>query len=167
MAEKVIGRIVQIMGAVVDVEFPPGQVPKVLDALRVTNPMIDDREWNLVLEVAQQLGDNVVRCVAMDYTDGLKRGQEVLATGGPLLVPVGKPTLGRIINATGDPVDEAGPIKTDKMYPIFRPAPALTELDVQIKVLETGIKVFDLLIPFPVVEKWGPLVEQGLVRPLS
>ncbi|HBT03277.1 MAG TPA: F0F1 ATP synthase subunit beta, partial [Thermodesulfobacterium commune] len=105
MAEKVIGKIVQVMGPVVDVEFPPGQVPKLLDALRVTNPAIDDREWNLVLEVAQQLGDNVVRCIAMDTTDGLRRGQEVWATGEPIKVPVGKATLGRIMNVVGDPVD--------------------------------------------------------------
>jgi len=162
MAEKVIGKIVQVMGPVVDVEFPPGQVPKLLDALRVTNPAIDDREWNLVLEVAQQLGDNVVRCIAMDTTDGLRRGQEVWATGEPIKVPVGKATLGRIMNVVGDPVDEAGPIISDKYYPIHRPAPALTEQDVTIKVLETGIKVFDLLIPFPRGGKMGTFGGAGV-----
>ncbi|MDK2861464.1 MAG: F-type H+/Na+-transporting ATPase subunit beta [Thermodesulfobacterium sp.] len=162
MAEKVIGKIVQVMGPVVDVEFPPGQVPKLLDALRVTNPAIDDREWNLVLEVAQQLGDNVVRCIAMDTTDGLRRGQEVWATGESIKVPVGKATLGRIMNVVGDPVDEAGPINADKYYPIHRPAPALTEQDVTIKVLETGVKVFDLLIPFPRGGKMGTFGGAGV-----
>ncbi|WP_028840571.1 F0F1 ATP synthase subunit beta [Thermodesulfobacterium hveragerdense] len=162
MAEKVMGKIVQVMGPVVDVEFPPGQVPKLLDALKVTNPAIDDREWNLVLEVAQQLGDNVVRCIAMDTTDGLRRGQEVWATGEPIKVPVGKPTLGRIMNVVGEPVDEAGPITSDKYYPIHRPAPALTEQDVTIKVLETGVKVFDLLIPFPRGGKMGTFGGAGV-----
>jgi F-type H+-transporting ATPase subunit beta len=160
--EKVIGKIVQVMGPVVDVEFPPGKIPKILDALRVTNPAIDDREWNLVLEVAQQLGDNVVRCIAMDTTDGLRRGQEVWATGQPIMVPVGKPTLGRIMNVVGDPVDEAGPIQSDKYYPIHRPAPALTEQDVNIRVLETGVKVFDLLIPFPRGGKMGTFGGAGV-----
>ncbi len=160
--EKVIGKIVQVMGPVVDVEFPPGKIPKILDALRVTNPAIDDREWNLVLEVAQQLGDNVVRCIAMDTTDGLRRGQEVWATGQPIMVPVGKPTLGRIMNVVGDPVDEAGPIQSDKYYPIHRPAPALTEQDVNIRVLETGIKVFDLLVPFPRGGKMGTFGGAGV-----
>ncbi|WP_022854599.1 F0F1 ATP synthase subunit beta [Thermodesulfobacterium thermophilum] len=162
MAEKVMGKIVQVMGPVVDVEFPPGQVPKLLDALKVTNPAIDDREWNLVLEVAQQLGDNVVRCIAMDTTDGLRRGQEVWATGEPIKVPVGKATLGRIMNVVGEPVDEAGPINADKYYPIHRPAPALTEQDVTIKVLETGVKVFDLLIPFPRGGKMGTFGGAGV-----
>jgi len=160
--EKVIGKIIQVMGPVVDVEFPPGKIPKILEALRVTNPAIDDREWNLVLEVAQQLGDNVVRCIAMDTTDGLRRGQEVWATGQPILVPVGKPTLGRIMNVVGDPVDEAGPIKADKYYPIHRPAPALPEQDVNIRVLETGIKVFDLLVPFPRGGKMGTFGGAGV-----
>ncbi|QER42358.1 F0F1 ATP synthase subunit beta [Thermodesulfobacterium sp. TA1] len=162
MADKVMGKIVQVMGPVVDVEFPPGQVPKLLDALKVTNPAIDDREWNLVLEVAQQLGDNVVRCIAMDTTDGLRRGQDVWATGEPIKVPVGKATLGRIMNVVGEPVDEAGPINADKYYPIHRPAPALTEQDVTIKVLETGVKVFDLLIPFPRGGKMGTFGGAGV-----
>ncbi len=160
--EKVIGKIVQVTGPVVDVEFPPGKVPKILEALRVTNPAIDDREWNLVLEVAQQLGDNVVRCIAMDTTDGLRRGQEVWATGNPIMVPVGKATLGRIMNVVGDPVDEAGPIQSDKYSPIHKPAPALTEQDVTIKVLETGVKVFDLLIPFPRGGKMGTFGGAGV-----
>ncbi len=160
--EKVIGKIVQVMGPVVDVEFPPGKVPKILDALRVTNPAIDDREWNLVLEVAQHLGDNVVRTIAMDTTDGLARGQEVWATGQPIVVPVGKAVLGRIMNVVGDPVDEAGPIQSDKVYPIHRPAPAFTEQDVTIRVLETGVKVLDLLVPFPRGGKMGTFGGAGV-----
>ncbi len=160
--EKVIGKIVQVMGPVVDVEFPPGKVPKILDALRVTNPAIDDREWNLVLEVAQHLGDNVVRTIAMDTTDGLARGQEVWATGQPIVVPVGKGVLGRIMNVVGDPVDEAGPIQADKFFPIHRPAPAFTEQDVTIKVLETGVKVLDLLVPFPRGGKMGTFGGAGV-----
>ncbi len=160
--EKVMGKIVQVMGPVVDVEFPPGKVPKILDALRVTNPAIDDREWNLVLEVAQHLGDNVVRTIAMDTTDGLARGQEVWATGQPIVVPVGKAVLGRIMNVVGDPVDEAGPINSDKMYPIHRPAPAFTEQDVTIRVLETGVKVLDLLVPFPRGGKMGTFGGAGV-----
>ena len=160
--EKVMGKIVQVMGPVVDVEFPPGQVPKILDALRVTNPAIDDREWNLVLEVAQHLGDNVVRTIAMDTTDGLARGQEVWATGAPITVPVGKAVLGRIMNVVGDPVDEAGPIQADKQYPIHRPAPAFTEQDVTIRVLETGVKVLDLLVPFPRGGKMGTFGGAGV-----
>ncbi len=160
--EKVIGKIVQVMGPVVDVEFPPGKVPKILDAVRVTNPAIDDREWNLVLEVAQHLGDNVVRTIAMDTTDGLARGQEVWATGQPIVVPVGKAVLGRIMNVVGDPVDEAGPIKSDKVYPIHRPAPAFTEQDVTIRVLETGVKVLDLLVPFPRGGKMGTFGGAGV-----
>jgi len=160
--EKVMGKIVQVMGPVVDVEFPPGKVPKILDALRVTNPAIDDREWNLVLEVAQHLGDNVVRTIAMDTTDGLARGQEVWATGQPIVVPVGKGVLGRIMNVVGDPVDEAGPIQADKFFPIHRPAPAFTEQDVTIKVLETGVKVLDLLVPFPRGGKMGTFGGAGV-----
>ncbi|QJA06106.1 F0F1 ATP synthase subunit beta [Thermosulfurimonas marina] len=159
---KAVGRIVQVMGPVVDVEFSPGYLPAILEALRVTNPAIDDRPWNLVLEVAQQLGDNVVRTIAMDTTDGLYRGQEVVATGAPIKVPVGKPTLGRIMNVVGDPVDEAGPLVSDTYYPIHRPAPALTEQDVNIRVLETGIKVFDLLIPFPRGGKMGTFGGAGV-----
>ncbi len=160
--EKIIGKIVQVMGPVVDVEFPPGKVPKILDALRVTNPAIDDREWNLVLEVAQHLGDNVVRTIAMDTTDGLARGQEVWATGQPIVVPVGKGVLGRIMNVVGDPVDEAGPIKADKYAPIHKPAPAFTEQDVTIRVLETGVKVLDLLVPFPRGGKMGTFGGAGV-----
>ncbi|HDD45293.1 MAG TPA: F0F1 ATP synthase subunit beta [Candidatus Desulfofervidus auxilii] len=144
-----IGKIVQVIGNVVDVRFEEGKVPKLLTALTVTNPTIDDTEDNLVLEVVQHLGDNVVRCIAMDYTDGLRRGMPVKDTGNPIMVPVGKEVLGRVINVVGKPVDGMGPIQAKEYYPLHRGAPALVEQEVTIKLLETGLKVVDLLVPFP------------------
>ncbi len=162
MSEANYGKIVQVMGPVVDVEFPPGKVPAILEAIKVTNPAIDDREENLTLEVAQHLGDNMVRTIAMDTTDGLQRGMKARATGSPIRVPVGEATLGRIMNVVGDPVDEAGPIDAKETYPIHRPAPAFTDQDVTIKVLETGIKVLDLLVPFPRGGKMGTFGGAGV-----
>src|SRR4029453_13494950 len=112
------GRVVQVMGPVVDVDFPPGELPEVYTALRLTNPSIDDRENNLVIEVAQHLGENTVRCIAMDGTDGLRRGQSAMNTGDGIRVPVGPKTLGRIMNVIGEPVDERGPIGAEKPLPI-------------------------------------------------
>ncbi|MEF3168849.1 MAG: F0F1 ATP synthase subunit beta [Deltaproteobacteria bacterium] len=155
MAAENIGKVVQVIGPVVDVEFEPGKLPAILNALFITNPAIDDRPDNLVVEVAQHLGDNVVRCIAMDTTDGLVRGMPVKDTGSPIKIPVGQPTLGRIMNVVGRPVDGQGPIKSDTMYPIHRKAPAFVEQDTQVQVLETGIKVIDLLIPFPRGGKMG------------
>ncbi len=149
------GRIVQVMGPIVDVEFPDGNVPEILTALLVTNPAIDDTEDNLTLEVAQHLGDNVVRCIAMDITDGLVRGMKVKNTGKPILMPVGEAVLGRVLNVVGKPVDGGPPIETDEYWPIHRPAPELEEQDTTIRVLETGIKVIDLLVPFPRGGKMG------------
>src|SRR5262249_27096414 len=114
------GRIVQVTGPVVDVEFPPGALPEIYNALRVSNPGIDEREDNPVLEVAQHLGENTVRTIAMDPTDGLMRGQEVRDTGDAIRVPVGEATLGRIMNVIGEPVDEKGPIRSSTTYPIHR-----------------------------------------------
>ncbi|WP_456433950.1 F0F1 ATP synthase subunit beta [Thermosulfuriphilus sp.] len=162
MSEANYGKIVQVMGPVVDVEFPPGKVPAILEAIKVTNPAIDDREENLTLEVAQHLGDNMVRTIAMDTTDGLQRGMKARATGAPIKVPVGEATLGRIMNVVGDPVDEAGPIDAKVTYPIHRPAPTFTDQDVTIKVLETGIKVLDLLVPFPRGGKMGTFGGAGV-----
>ncbi|MCB9691357.1 MAG: F0F1 ATP synthase subunit beta [Alphaproteobacteria bacterium] len=142
------GFIKQVMGPVVDVEFPPGAVPKILNSLRATNPRIDDNEGNLVLEVAQHLGENTVRTIAMDTTDGLRRGQSVRDTGQPITVPVGKEVLGRIFNVTGVPVDELGPLKTTKEWPIHRPPPDFVEQSTEAQILETGIKVVDLLAPY-------------------
>jgi F-type H+-transporting ATPase subunit beta len=146
--EKNIGKIAQIMGPVVDVKFENRQLPPIYTALMLTNPTIDDRENNLTLEVIQHIGDNTVRSIAMDSTDGLSRGLEVIDTGNEIMVPVGEETLGRIINVIGDPVDEAGPINAEKKYPIHRPAPAFDKLKTSDEILVTGIKVVDMLAPY-------------------
>ena len=143
------GVVTQVIGAVVDVKFPPGRLPEVYTALRVTNPAISDREWNLVLEVAQHIGESTVRTIAMDSTDGLVRGMKVKNTGQPILVPVGKATLGRILNVVGEPVDEGPPIQAEKFYPIHREPPTFLDQDVTIQIMETGVKVIDLLEPYP------------------
>jgi F-type H+-transporting ATPase subunit beta len=143
------GKIAQVLGAVVDVEFPKeGGIPAIYDAVLATNKAIDDRPNNLTLEVAQHLGDSVVRCIAMDLTDGLVRGQEVVDTGAPISIPVGPKTLGRILDVIGRPVDEAGPIETDTRWPIHRPTPSFEEQSTSKEMLETGIKVIDLLAPY-------------------
>ena len=133
------GFIKQVMGPVVDVEFPPGKVPNILNAITTSNPSIDDRENNLVLEVASHLGENTVRTIAMDSTDGLRRGQTVIDTGAPISVPVGREVLGRIFNVIGEPVDELGPLQTTKTWPIHRDPPAFTEQSTSAEILETGI----------------------------
>ncbi|MCK9240181.1 F0F1 ATP synthase subunit beta [Desulfocurvus sp.] len=148
------GKLVQVIGAVVDVEFPAGQLPNILTALEISNPNNTDAP-ELVVEVAQHLGNNLCRCIAMDATEGLVRGMEVRNTGKPILVPAGTASLGRIMNVVGRPVDELGPIDSDKMLPIHRPAPEFTEQSTKIELLETGIKVVDLLIPFPKGGKMG------------
>jgi F-type H+/Na+-transporting ATPase subunit beta len=142
------GKITQVIGAVVDVEFEPGKLPEIYHALRVTNPAINDSENNLVLEVAQHLGENSVRTIAMDSTDGLKRGQAVLDTGKQICAPVGRKTLGRIINVIGEPVDEMGPIGNDKENPIHREAPPFEDQSTKVEAFTTGIKVVDLLAPY-------------------
>jgi len=154
-AELAVGKIVQVIGPVVDVEFEPGKLPYIMNALAVSNPAINDVEGNLIIEVAQHLGDNVVRCVAMDQTDGLVRGMAAKDLGNPILIPCGPNSLGRIMNVVGRPVDGLGPIESDKMRPIHKPAPAFTEQDTEVNVLETGIKVIDLLVPFPRGGKMG------------
>ncbi len=142
------GRITQVIGPVVDVEFPEGGLPPILTALRVTNPAIDDREWNLVLEVALHTGGNSVRAISMDTTDGLTRGQRVQNTNSPIVMPVGEGALGRIMNVVGEPVDERGPINATRFDPIHRDPPTLTELETEVQAFETGIKVVDLLAPY-------------------
>ncbi|MDT7897324.1 MAG: hypothetical protein PVTTEEND_000917 [Candidatus Fervidibacter sp.] len=141
-----VGRIVQIMGVVVDVQFPEGKVPEVMNALIVDDP---SRQPPLVLEVQQHLGDNIVRTVAMDFTDGLRRGTLVYDTGGPIKVPVGEKTLGRLFDVCGNPIDELGSVEADEFWPIHRPAPPFEEQGTVSEQLETGIKVMDLLVPFP------------------
>jgi len=142
------GKITQVIGAVVDVEFEPGKLPPIYNALKVTNPAIDDREMNLVLEVAQHLGENAVRTIAMDGTDGLVRGQQVMDTGKQIVMPVGRKTLGRIMNVIGEPIDQMGPIGHEKEYPIHRPAPTFQEQSTKVESFTTGIKVVDLLAPY-------------------
>jgi len=149
------GKIVQVIGPVVDVEFEEGNLPYILNAIYITNPTINDEEDNLVVEVAQHLGDNVVRCIAMDVTDGLVRGMAAKDTGGPITVPVGKECLGRILNVVGRPVDGLGPIDIKNTAPIHREAPSFMEQDTSVHVLETGVKVIDLLVPFPRGGKMG------------
>jgi F-type H+-transporting ATPase subunit beta len=143
------------MGPVVDVEFPPGGLPEIFTALRVTNAGIDDRADNLVLEVAQHLGENTVRTIAMDTTDGLRRGQDVRNTGDVIRVPVGEATLGRIMNVIGEPVDEKGPISAEMTYPIHRAAPEFVDQSTSVEAFETGIKVVDLIAPYPKGGKVG------------
>jgi len=142
MANNAVGRVTQVLGAVVDVQFD-GELPAILNALHV-----DNQGKRLVLEVAQHLGENSVRTVAMDTTDGLVRGREAVDTGGPISVPVGPETLGRIINVVGEPVDERGPVTAKKTYPIHRPAPEFVDQSTEAQVLVTGIKVVDLLAPY-------------------
>ncbi len=144
------GKILVIRGPVVDVRFPPGRLPPLRQALRVPREGGD-----LVLEVAQHLGDSTVRAVAMDSTDGLRRGDEVLDTGGPITVPVGPETLGRMFDLTGHPIDELPPPPAKKRYPIHREPPPLADLSVEDEVLETGIKVIDLIAPIPKGGKVG------------
>ena len=149
MEKNVFGTVTQVMGAVVDVRFE-GDLPNILNALE-----IDHQGRRLVLEVAQHLGESTVRTVAMDTTDGLVRGQKVVDSGGPITVPVGPETLGRIINVIGDPVDERGPVKTKKRLPIHRAAPAFVDQATDTEILITGIKVIDLIEPYPKGGKVG------------
>src|SRR5262245_10256334 len=149
------GKITQVLGAVVDVDFENSALPPIYNALLVPNPAITDKEWNLIFEVVQHLGENTVRCIAMDSTEGLTRGIPVRDTGNVITVPVGEPTLGRILNVVGEAVDEAGPIDDSKRSPIHRAAPAFVDQATEAKILETGIKVVDLLAPYPLGGKVG------------
>ncbi len=146
--QKNIGRITQIIGPVVDVEFTSGKMPQIYNALKIEGKNGAGQDVSVTCEVQQLLGDNQVRAVSMSSTDGLVRGMEVVDTGAPISVPVGKPTLGRIFNVLGEPVDNRGPVSTEETFPIHRPAPKLTELETKPSVFETGIKVIDLLTPY-------------------
>jgi F-type H+-transporting ATPase subunit beta len=143
MARNSIGTITQVIGAVVDVRFDGGELPEIQTALH-----IDRGGQTLVLEVAQQLGENTVRTIAMDTTDGLVRGTQVVDTGGPITMPVGPETLGRILNVVGEPVDERGPVQTNRRSPIHKPAPEFVDQSTEAEILVTGIKVVDLLTPY-------------------
>src|SRR5574337_1485709 len=152
------GTIVQVIGPVVDVEFEPSKLPAIYNALEVPGAGSTDifaYSSKLILEVAQHLGESQVRAVAMAATDGLTRGMPVVDTGRPISIPVGKETLGRILNITGEPVDKGGPVKTGKSYPIHRPAPAFDQQSTKVDVFETGIKVVDLLTPYTKGGKTG------------
>ncbi|HEX6835018.1 MAG TPA: F0F1 ATP synthase subunit beta, partial [Polyangia bacterium] len=144
------GKITQVIGPVVDVEFGTGELPEVYTALKIKNPNVDqtDTARDLTVEVAQHLGEHTVRTIAMDSTDGLVRGMEVIDTKAPIMMPVGNEVLGRILNVVGDPVDERGPVKATKHLPIHRAAPKFVDQSVKIEAFETGIKVIDLLAPY-------------------
>jgi len=147
-APAAVGRVIQVTGAVVDVEFPDGNLPAILNALTLTNPALGEGEDNLTLEVALHLGDNVTRTIAMDGTEGLVRGTEVRDTGACIQMPVGEATLGRVMNLLGQPIDQAGAIEAKERLPIHRSAPKFEDQDVSASTLVTGIKVIDLLAPY-------------------
>src|SRR2546425_7072425 len=156
------GNIAQVIGPVVDVEFPQEKgLPKIYNALEIAYE-VNGSPTKLTLEVQQHLGENWVRSIAMSSTEGLKRGMSVTDTGGPITVPVGDGVLGRLFNVTGDPVDNRGPVKYTKRYPIHRPAPGLMEQDTKVEILETGIKVIDLICPFSKGGKVGAFGGAGV-----
>src|SRR5215467_12703780 len=148
MAKNESGKVAQVIGPVVDVSFGAGELPEIGTALKITNPAITDKPDNLTVEVAQHLGERMVRAIAMDTTDGLVRGMNVKNTGAPILMPVGREVLGRILNVVGEPVDERGPVQAKKFLPIHRPAPKFVDQSVKVEMFETGIKVIDLLAPY-------------------
>ena len=148
MAE-VVGKVIQVMGPVIDVQFESGHVPEIYNAIRVTSEGFDSSvPIDNILEVALHLGGNAVKCIAMQPTDGMVRGMKAIDTGAPISVPVGRETLGRLLNVLGEPVDQAGEVKAEKTYPIHRPAPTLEDQSTETEMLETGIKVIDLVQPF-------------------
>ncbi len=143
------GKIVQVIGPVIDIEFTEGKIPAVLNALNIMrNSPETGEETKLVCEVQQHLGEDRVRAIAMDTTDGLVRGMTVVDTGNPIMIPVGPEVLGRLINITGDPIDNKGPIGANERYPLHRPSPPFDELSTSTEMFETGIKVIDLIEPF-------------------
>lgn len=142
--DEASGQVVQVLGGVVDVQFPPGQLPEIYDAIEVSG----DGGEPLILEVEKHMGENWVRCIAMDTTDGLQRGRPARNTGRPILVPVGPQTLGRVFDVLGNPIDNKGPVEAEIRYPIHRPAPPFEEQATSVEVFETGIKVIDLIAPF-------------------
>ena len=149
------GKIVQVIGPVVDVDFSGGPIPSILSAIKIPRTTAQGQKEELVVEVQQHLGDNMVRTVAMDSTDGLARGMECVDTGAPISVPVGPATLGRLMNVTGEGIDGLGPIRGTKRYSIHRPAPEFEDLSTRMEMFETGIKVIDLLEPYSKGGKTG------------
>jgi len=154
-----IGRVAQVMGPVVDVRFPEGQLPAIYNAIKIRD---EARGIDLTCEVAQHLGDDTVRTIALSSTDGLVRGMQAIDTGAPITVPIGRATLGRLFNLLGEPIDEKGPVNADRFAPIHKPAPALEEQNVRTEILETGLKVIDLLCPFNKGGKIGMFGGAGL-----
>jgi F-type H+/Na+-transporting ATPase subunit beta len=148
MSVEVKGKIVQVIGTVVDVRFPSDNLPPIYGAVYLTNRTISDKPENLVLEVAQHIGDSTLRCIAMETTDGLMRGQEAVYRGTQITIPVGNEILGRVLNVIGNPVDHGPELKTAMRYSIHRPAPTLVEQNTKVELLETGVKVIDLLEPY-------------------
>ena len=144
MANETVGKITQIIGAVLDIKFAEGKLPEINDAVNI--PLSDDKK--LVVEVSQHLGDDTVRCIAMGSTDGLVRGMDAIATGAPIRVPVGEATLGRMFNVLGEPIDSIAPPSGVEYLPIHRKAPGFSEQSTETEILETGIKVVDLLCPY-------------------
>jgi F-type H+/Na+-transporting ATPase subunit beta len=146
---RAVGKVIQVAGPAIDIQFPEGQIPPILTALRVTSEGFDvPTPIDLIVEVAQHIGEGRVRTIALQPTEGLVRGMKVESLGGPVSVPVGKQTLGRVLNVIGEPVDEMGPVNTEQRYPIHRPAPTFDEQSTELQMLETGIKVIDLLEPY-------------------
>ena len=146
-----VGRVLQVIGVVVDIEFDAGHLPDLYSAIRINEEIEvhgQKRRLDLTLEAQQHLGNNVVRCVAMSSTDGLQRGMRAVDLGGPITVPVGRPVLGRLLNVLGEPIDGLGEVKTDTRLPIHRPAPGVAEVEPSKQILETGLKVIDLLCPY-------------------
>ena len=143
-----VGSITQIIGPVVDITFPPGQMPSIYNSLIVEGEDNEGNAISVTCEVQQLLGDNCVRAVSMSATEGLRRGLEVIDTGNPITIPVGEITLGRIFNVLGTPVDNLGPVEVQNGLPIHRSAPTFTDLDTNLSIFETGIKVVDLLAPY-------------------
>jgi F-type H+/Na+-transporting ATPase subunit beta len=143
------GKVVQVLGPVVDIKFEGGQVPDIYNAVQITSEGMDTPvSISLTVEVAQHLGEGVVKCISMEPTDGMVRGMKALDRGAPISVPVGRETLGRVLNVLGEPIDQLGPVKTEKRYPIHRKAPSLEDQNTETEMLETGIKVIDLIEPF-------------------
>ncbi|HRP37606.1 MAG TPA: F0F1 ATP synthase subunit beta, partial [Candidatus Dojkabacteria bacterium] len=142
------GKIIQIIGPVVDIEFEGGHLPKIYNSIRIPRTSTEGKKEELIVEVQQHLGENRVRAVAMDSTDGLVRSMDVFDTGKPITVPVGPATLGRLINVIGDGIDGLGEIKAEKRYPIHRAAPLFKNLSTQSQMFETGVKVIDLMEPY-------------------
>ena len=143
MSESKIGKVVQVIGPVVDIKFDEASLPNIYNEIKID---MGDRE--LVVEVEQHVGDDIVRAIAMESTDGLKRGMKALDTGKPISVPVGKNVLGRLFNVLGNPIDNKGAIESDESYPIHRPAPSFKEQSLEPEMFETGIKVIDLIAPY-------------------